>query len=156
MKQHETCSDQVLHRKQRGKTWILPTASSAPNRPRNPKQQQRSSKEKKTEQHPWRLHKQEPQFPSRLQTNSPRLIFFTKALSLKGSRLGLKTDRNIPVPTCSVFYFCPSVFVFVGSHFRIYGSRNEVSPFPRNPVFTWNWPVFIPFFIPFLIYIKYV
>ena len=42
--------------------------------------------------------------------------------------LGLKTDRNIPVPTRSVFYFCPSISVFVGSHFRIYGSRNEVSP----------------------------
>ena len=107
----------------------MPTASSAPNRPRNPKQKQRSSKgKKKTEQHPWRLHKQEPQFPSRLQTNSPRLIFFTKALSPKGSRLGLKTDGNIPVPTRSVFYFCPSVSVFVGSRFRIYGSRNEVSP----------------------------
>ena len=43
--------------------------------------------------------------------------------------LGLKTDGNIPVPTRSVFYFCPSVSVFVGSHFRIYESRNEVSPF---------------------------
>jgi len=86
-------------------------------------------RKKKIEQHPWRLHKQEPQFPSRLQTNSPRLIFFTKALSPKGSQLGLKTDKNIPVPTRSVFYFCPYVSVFVGSRFRIYGSRNEVSSF---------------------------
>ena len=39
----------------------------------------------------------------------------------------MKTDGNIPVPIGSVFYFCPSVFVFVGSHFCIYGSRNEVS-----------------------------
>ena len=42
--------------------------------------------------------------------------------------VGLKTDRNIPVPTRSVFYFCPSISVFVESRFRIYGSRNEVSP----------------------------
>ena len=42
--------------------------------------------------------------------------------------VGLKTDGNIPVPTHSVFYFCPSVSVFVGSRFHIYGSRNEVSP----------------------------
>ena len=41
--------------------------------------------------------------------------------------LGLKTDENISVPTRSVFYLCPSVFVFVGSRFRIYGSRNEIS-----------------------------
>ena len=43
-------------------------------------------------------------------------------------RLGLKTDRNISVSTRSVFYFCPSISVFVGSRFRIYRSRNEISP----------------------------
>ena len=43
-------------------------------------------------------------------------------------RVGLKTDGNIPVLTRSVFYFCPSVSVFVGFRFRIYGSGNEVSP----------------------------
>ena len=42
--------------------------------------------------------------------------------------LGLKTDENISVPTHSVFYFCPSVSIFVGFRFRIYESRNEVSP----------------------------
>ena len=40
----------------------------------------------------------------------------------------MKTDGNIPVPTRSVFYFCPFVSVFVGFCFCIYGSRNEVSP----------------------------
>ena len=54
-------------------------------------------------------------------------------LRLRGSgkcelQVGLKTDGNIPVLTRSVFYFCPSVSVFVGSRFRIYGSKNEVSP----------------------------
>ena len=54
-------------------------------------------------------------------------------LRLRGSgkcelQVGLKTDGNIPVLTRSVFYFCPSVSVFVGSRFHIYGSRNEVSP----------------------------
>ena len=44
------------------------------------------------------------------------------------SEVGLKTDGNIPVPTRSVFYFCPFVSVFVGFRFCIYGSRNEVSP----------------------------
>ena len=48
-------------------------------------------------------------------------------LTFQGPWLGLKTDENILVPTRSVFYFCPSVSVFVGSRFRIYGSRNEVS-----------------------------
>ena len=42
--------------------------------------------------------------------------------------VGMKMDGNISVPTCFVFYFCPSVSVFVGSRFRIYRSRNEVSP----------------------------
>ena len=42
--------------------------------------------------------------------------------------LGLKTDGNILVPTRFVFYFYPSVSVFVGSRFRIYRSRNEISP----------------------------
>ena len=42
--------------------------------------------------------------------------------------VGLKTDGNISVPTRSVFHFCPSVSIFVGFHFRIYGSRNEISP----------------------------
>ena len=42
--------------------------------------------------------------------------------------VGLKADGNIPGPTRSVFYFYLSVSVFVGSRFRIYGSRNEVSP----------------------------
>jgi hypothetical protein len=42
--------------------------------------------------------------------------------------LGLKTDRKIPVPTCSVFHFCPFVSVFAGSRFRIY--RNERGVFP--------------------------
>jgi len=46
----------------------------------------------------------------------------------RASLLGLKTDGNIFVPIRSVFYFCPSVLVFVGSCFRIYGNRNEVSP----------------------------
>ena len=31
-------------------------------------------------------------------------------------------DGKNPVPTRSVFYFLPSVFVFVGSRFRIYGN----------------------------------
>ena len=40
----------------------------------------------------------------------------------------VENGRNIPVLTRFVFYFCPSVSVFVGSYFRIYGSKNEVSP----------------------------
>ena len=44
-----------------------------------------------------------------------------------GARVGLRRDGNIPVPTCFLFYFCTSVFVFVGFRFRIYGSRNEIS-----------------------------
>ena len=38
----------------------------------------------------------------------------------------MKTDGNISVPTRSVFYFYPSVSVFVGFRFHIYGSGNEV------------------------------
>ena len=40
----------------------------------------------------------------------------------------LKTDGNILGSTRFIFYFCPSVFVFVGFCFRIYGSRNGISP----------------------------
>ena len=39
----------------------------------------------------------------------------------------LKKDGNILVSIRFVFYFCPSIFVFVGFRFRIYGSRNEIS-----------------------------
>ena len=53
--------------------------------------------------------------------------------------LRLKTAGNNPVPTHSVFYFLPSVFVFVGSRFRIYGNGKGVfRPFPRDPVFIQN------------------
>ena len=39
----------------------------------------------------------------------------------------------------SVFYFCPSVSVFVGSRFRITEVEMRfLRPFPRNPVCTWN------------------
>ena len=49
-------------------------------------------------------------------------------LTCSWTYLGLKTDGNIPIQIRSIFYFCPSVSVFVGSRFRIYGSRNDVSP----------------------------
>jgi len=39
----------------------------------------------------------------------------------------LKKDGNILVSIRFVFYFCPSIFVFVGFRFRIYEIRNEVS-----------------------------
>jgi hypothetical protein len=44
------------------------------------------------------------------------------------SNLALKTDGKIPVPTRSVFHFCPFVSVFAGSRFRIYGNRRGVFP----------------------------
>jgi len=49
-------------------------------------------------------------------------------LTCSWTYLGLKTDGNIPIPIRSIFYFCPSVSVFVGSRFRIYESRNDVFP----------------------------
>ena len=74
-----------------------------------------------------------------------------------GATSGLKKHRNILIPTRLFFYFYPSFFLFVGSRFIF--TEIEIRflhLFSRNPVFTWNWPVFIPFFIPFLIYIRYV
>ena len=43
--------------------------------------------------------------------------------------VGLKTDGKNPVLTCSVFYFVPSVFVFVRSRFCIYGNERGVFPY---------------------------
>ena len=96
----------------------------------------------------------EPKSPAAQETGSSRA-----ARSGNYLRLGLKTDGNISVSTRSIFYFCPSVSVFVASRFYILNIKVEMRflrPFSRNPVFTWNWPVFILFFIPFLIYIRYV
>ena len=66
---------------------------------------------------------EEPKSPAAQETGSSRA-----ARSGNYLRLGLKTDGNISVLTRSVFYFCPSVSVFVASRFHIYRSRNEVSP----------------------------
>ena len=38
-------------------------------------------------------------------------------------------DKNRPKKSCSVFYFLPFVFVFVGSRFRIYENVKGVFPF---------------------------
>jgi hypothetical protein len=53
---------------------------------------------------------------------------FTKSFSFFYYHLALKTDGKIPVPTRSVFHFCPFVSVFAGSRFRIYGNEKEVFP----------------------------
>jgi len=63
----------------------------------------------------------------------------------------LKTDRKNPVPTHPIFYFVPSVSVFVGSCFRIYRNRRgvfpSISPESRfHPELTRIYSVFHPVF----------
>ena len=76
----------------------------------------------------------------------------TSTLSLR-----LKTDRKNPVPTRSVFYFIPPVFVFVGSRFRIYrNGRGVFLPVSAGYRFHPELTCIYSVFHPFSIYMRYV
>ena len=75
------------------------------------------------------------------------------SLSMEGRKRAEKIPFwSVPIST----FFHPFSYlwdpVFVNRETR----KGFLRPFPWDPVFIQNWPVFIPFFIPFSIYVRYV